>query len=117
MNISSVIKKNDYSILELLICKECYSSYSALSTPDIIKETGLSHVKIGQVVKNFVMFGLIAEGSKDGKKKTYYITQNGLEHYKQQLEYEEQDINDMIDNYNKKLEEKELKGEIKNVNE
>ena len=115
MNISSIIKKKDYVVLELLICKECFSSYGALSTPDIIEETGLSHVKIGQVVKNFTMFGLISEGSKDGKKKTYYINENGIQHYKQQLQYEEKDIDEMIENYNKELEEKKLKEENKNV--
>lgn len=105
MNYSDVIKKKDYVVLATLICKECFSSYSALSTPDIISETKLSHVKIGQVVKNFTMFGFLAEGIKDGKKKTYYVTDDGMNHFKQQLKYDENDINEMIDIYNKKIEE------------
>jgi DNA-binding transcriptional regulator GbsR (MarR family) len=110
MKYSDVIKKNDYSILELLICEECFSSYGAMSTPDIIEKTNLSHVKVGQVLKNFIMFGFLAKGRKDGMKNTYYVTNDGLEHYKQQLQYEDEDIDKMIDDYNKKLEEKKIEG-------
>lgn len=105
MNYSDIIKKKDYAILELLICKECFSPYSALSTPDIIAETKLSHVKIGQVVKNFTIFGFLAEGHKDEKKKTYYVTNEGIQHYKEQLKYTDEDMIEMVDDYNKKLEE------------
>lgn len=111
MKYSDVIKKGDYIILELLICEECFSSYGALSTPDIIKKSKLSHVKVGQVLKNFAMFGFVAKGSKDGMKNTYYITKDGLEHYKQELQYEDTDIDKMIDDYNKKIEEENLKEE------
>ena len=107
MEISNLINKTDYIILELMIKNESYSSYVSLSTPYIISESKLSHVKVRQVLKNFILCGFVAEGSKDGNKKTYYITEKGIEHYKDIFALNDEDIEDMIKEYNSENKEDE----------
>lgn len=100
MELSKLINKTDYIILEIMIKNESYSSYVSLSTPYLISKSKLSHVKVRQVLKNFILFGFVSEGSKDGNKKTYYITDLGIEHYKDMFGLDDKDINDMVDKYN-----------------
>lgn len=99
MELSALINKTDYIILELMIKNESYSSYVSLSTPYLIKKSKLSHVKVRQVLKNFMLLGLVNEGSKDGNKKTYYISEKGLEHYKDIFGLDDKDIENMINEY------------------
>lgn len=93
------LNKNDYSILELIIVNECVSPWKSLTTKFIIEETGLSHVKVRQVLKTFVIMKYISEGAKDGNNKTYYATEEGINHYKQVFDYDDIDIEDLIANY------------------
>lgn len=93
------LNKNDYSILELIIVNECVSPWKSLTTKFIIEETGLSHVKVRQVLKTFVIMRYISEGAKDGNNKTYYATEEGINHYKQVFDYDDIDIEDLIANY------------------
>ena len=101
MDYTKVFNKNDYLILEELICNECYSSFISLSVNQLINTTKLSHVKIRQSLKNFIGFGFVKEGNKDGNSKTYYITDAGIENYKTALNYDDNDLNEIIDNYNR----------------
>jgi len=113
INYNNVIKKMDYILLQILICEESNTAYNSISTPDLITLTQWSHVKVGQVVRNFAMFNFVAEGHKDGLRKTYYITQSGLDHFKEVMDVSETDIDDMIEKYAKK--KIEMGGVIKNV--
>lgn len=111
MELSNLINKTDYIILELMIKNESYSSYVSLSTPYLISKSKLSHVKVRQVLKNFILCGFVAEGSKDGNKKTYYITEKGIEHYKNIFGLEDEDIEKFIKKHN--VEENSNNGEEK----
>lgn len=113
MELSTLINKTDYIILELMIKNESYSSYVSLSTPYLIKKSKLSHVKVRQVLKNFILLGFVHEGSKDGNKKTYYITESGLEHYKDIFGLDDKDIEKMIEDY---IEEEKNNNDIENEN-
>ena len=93
------LNKNDYSILELIIVNECVSPWKSLTTKFIIEESGLSHVKVRQVLKTFIIMKYVSEGAKDGNNKTYYATAEGINHYKQVFGYDDLDIEDLIANY------------------
>lgn len=101
--------KNDYSILELIIVNECISPWRSLTTKYIIDNSNLSHVKVRQVLKTFTLLKYVNEGAKDGNKKTYYATKDGIDHYKQVFGYNDEDIEDLIINYQEELNNK---GEI-----
>lgn len=107
MDYAKVFNKTDYRILEELICNECYSSYISLSVKDLIAKTNLSHVKIRQSLKNFIGFGFVREGNKNRNSKTYYITQEGINNYKEAFNYDDADINTVIDSYSKIQDEQE----------
>ena len=93
------LNKNDYAILELIIVNECVSPWKSLTTKFIIEESGLSHVKVRQVLKTFIIMKYVSEGAKDGNNKTYYATEEGINHYKQVFDYDDLDIEDLIANY------------------
>lgn len=93
------LNKNDYAILELIIVNECVSPWKSLTTKFIIEESGLSHVKVRQVLKTFIIMKYVSEGAKDGNNKTYYATEEGINHYKQVFGYDDYDIEDLIANY------------------
>lgn len=43
--------------------------------------TNLSKTKVRNALRIFIMMGLVKEGNKDNRSKTYYITEQGEEHY------------------------------------
>lgn len=106
MDCQSFFNKNDYAILDVLIANECYSAFKSLTTGYIIEDTGLSHVKVRQTLKNFIMLELVKEGTKDGNSKTYFVTEKGKKHYMDVFNYNDKDIADLVkdekDGYNKK---------------
>lgn len=101
------LNKNDYSILELIIATECVSPWRSLTTKFIIEYTGLSHVKVRQVLKTFILLKYVSEGAKDGNNKTFYATKEGIEHYKEVFRYDDIDIEDLIENYKEEIEKRE----------
>lgn len=72
---------SDYAILEVLIHYDCTSPIASFSKEQISKKTNFSMPKIRNTLNTFLMFNIIAEGAKDGKKKTYYVTEKGIQHY------------------------------------
>lgn len=99
MNYGMLFNKNDYLILELLILGECTSAFKSLSTQAIIKDSKFSHVKVRQVIKSFLLSNFIMEGAKEGNNKTYYVTPEGIEHFKKVFNYTDEYINDAIYDY------------------
>lgn len=99
MEFGTIFNKNDYLILEVLIGNECSSPYKSISTTYIIEKCNYSHVKVRQVLKNFLISDFIKEGAKEGNKKTYYVTDKGISHYKTTMGYDDQDIDDLVSSY------------------
>lgn len=94
-----MFNKSDYTILDAIIGNECTSPFQSISTQYIIDKCGYSHVKVRQVLKNFVISDFIREGIKDGNKKTYYVTEKGKAHYMMVMGYNDEDIEDLIYEY------------------
>lgn len=65
----------------------------------------MSHVKVQQVLKSFMLVGFIKEGTKDGNNKTYYYTEEGKEHFASAFGYDDEQIVDLIANYDDLTEE------------
>lgn len=99
MNITENFNKNDYKILENLIGYECYSITRSFTIKKMSEITKLSEIKIRQTMKLFLMCDLVKEGAKDRNKKTYFITNDGFELYKEVMDYNEQDIEKLKDAY------------------
>lgn len=106
MDFQTFFNKSDYAILDVLIGNECHSAFKSLTTKYIIEDTGLSHVKVRQTLKNFIMMDIVKEGAKDGNSKTYYVTEKGKLHYMDVFKYDEVDIANLVldekEGYNKK---------------
>lgn len=71
----------DYAILEVFIHYECTSPIAAFTREQLIDKTGFSMSKIRTSLSMFLMLDMVKEGAKDGKKKTYYITDNGIDNF------------------------------------
>lgn len=101
------INKRDYLILEILIERECFTPVASLSISNLINISNMSKSKVRSVKDNFIMLGYIAEGSKDGNNKTFYITSEGMEHFKLMFCFDDEKINEIIDNYKDRSREEE----------
>lgn len=96
-----LFNKNDYKMLEGLIERQCDAPAASLTIKQLMKITGMSLSKIRSVKDNFIIIGFIQEGSKDGNSKTYYVTEKGLEHFKRVFRFNDENINEMIEDFNK----------------
>lgn len=96
-----LFNKNDYKMLESLIERECNAPAASLTIKQLMRITEMSLSKIRSVKDNFILMNFIAEGSKDGNSKTYYITQQGVEHFKLVFGFDDDKINEMIDDFKK----------------
>lgn len=94
---TQLFNKKDYLILNELIINRCINSICSLTIEQLMNLTGFSATKVRAVVKSFLIVGYISEGSKDGNCKTYYITKQGIEHYKLQHGLTDEDIQKMIE--------------------
>ncbi|AEB77423.1 hypothetical protein [Clostridium botulinum] len=72
------INKSDYKILELLLEKQCTTEYKSLTVKEISNSIDLSISQVRNILKLLTMLNLIANGSKQGKQNTYYITTEGM---------------------------------------
>ncbi|WP_039230895.1 hypothetical protein [Clostridium haemolyticum] len=72
------INKSDYKILELLLENQCTTEYKSLTIKEITNNIDLSVSQIRNILKLLTMLNLIANGSKQGKQNTYYITPEGM---------------------------------------
>ncbi|HFD2033470.1 TPA: hypothetical protein ACF2DD_002047 [Clostridium perfringens] len=86
MDLSS-LSKNDFSIIDFmyrngLISKTCSSTLQKISNG--IKEsredqTGVSIPKMRIAMKMFSSMGIVLEGARDVRSKTYYLSEKGIE--------------------------------------
>lgn len=97
--------KNDFDILEILIGNECKTPFKSLTIKYLIKESKFSHLKVRQTMKTFQIYGLVKDGAKDGNNKTYYVTQKGIDYYCSIMDYNEIDLEDLVNSYLNKEEE------------
>lgn len=96
MNFNVMFNKTDYAILELLVACECDAPMESMSKKAIIRRSELSHVKVQQVLKAFMLSGFVKEGTKDGNNKTYFYTEEGKEHLMSAFGYLDGDIDDLV---------------------
>ncbi|EGT3619236.1 hypothetical protein ACV3Q3_13080 [Clostridium perfringens] len=74
---------SDYAILEVFIHYDCTSPIAAFTREQLIDKTGFSLSKVRNSLSMFLMLNMIKEGAKDGKKKTYYITDEGIDNFQE----------------------------------
>lgn len=94
-----LFNKNDYKILESLIERHCNAPVASLTIKQLMNITKMSLSKVRSVKDNFLMMKYIQEGSKDGNNKTFYYTDEGLNHYKLAFGFTDEDIEEMIINF------------------
>ena len=92
-----LFNKSDYEILSQLINSKCFSPVISLTRKQLMELTGCSMSKIRNANKNFLMTGIIKEGTKDGNNKTYYITEEGIKHYQYVYNLSDDEIKKMIE--------------------
>lgn len=75
------LNSNDYKILESIIDNKNNRGLSrgrGSSLKQIIEKTKFSDVKVRSTIKVLLQMGLITEGIKHVKAKTYYLSEKGL---------------------------------------
>lgn len=87
--------KTDYKVLECLIAKGCLSPVASVTIKQIMEFTELSQTKVRAVINQFKLMNYIKDGSKEGNNKTYYITNDGIEHFKIAFNFDDIDIEEM----------------------
>lgn len=95
----TIFNKNDYKVLEALIERKCNAPAASLTIKQLIKLTGMSVSKVREVKNNFLLMNFIQEGSKDSNNLTFYYTEKGLNHFKLVFGFKDEDINEMIINF------------------
>lgn len=80
---TSIINKTDYLILEVLAVRTLNTPFYSATIEQLMDYTTLSKTKIRNALRVFIMMGLVKEGNKDHRNKTYYITVQGEDHYMQ----------------------------------
>lgn len=78
---TSIINKTDYIILEVLAVRNLITPFFSATIEQLMEYTSLSKTKIRNTLRVFMMMGLVKEGNKDKRNKTYYITEQGEDHY------------------------------------
>lgn len=73
------LTRNDYRIIDFLYNKGCLTKIYALKLKNIADGTELSIYKIRDAMKLFLNLGIISEGARDVRAKTYYLTEKGQE--------------------------------------
>lgn len=76
-----MFNKSDYVILTHIYHNNFNSPVNAISTLDLIDESGLSSSKVRNTISEFIRIGYLIEGLKDGNNKTYYISNEGIKHF------------------------------------
>ncbi|MBS4893841.1 MAG: hypothetical protein KHZ90_08700 [Veillonella parvula] len=71
----------DYAILEVFIHYECTSPIASFTRDQLVDKTGFSMSKIRTSLSMFLMLDIVKEGAKVGKKKSYYITDFGIDNF------------------------------------
>lgn len=87
------LNSNDYKILACVVDKEKNRGLSigrGSTLKQIVEKTGFSEVKVRNTIKVLLEEGLIIEGVKKVKAKTYCMSENGvikLKELKTNIEY------------------------------
>ena len=99
----TIFNKNDYRILESLIERKCNAPAASLTIKQLINLTDMSQSKVRSVKNNFLLMHFIEEGSKDSNNKTFFYTEKGLNHFKSVFAFNDDDIKEMMVNFEKSL--------------
>lgn len=71
------LNKYDYKLLNVIRDKKAYGKLKALSINELIELSNLSEARVRIGKDRLLAMGYIEEGLKDGKAKTFYMTQLG----------------------------------------
>lgn len=96
---TSMINKTDYYILEVLAIRSLTTPFYSAKIEQLMQYTGLSKTKVRNALRVFMMMGLIKEGNKDHRSKTYYITEQGEDYYLKIFDLEYEELEKARDNY------------------
>lgn len=73
------LTKNDYMIMNTLYDNGCLSKMCSFTLQKIAETTNLSIYKIRDAMKLFMNLGLVNEGARDVRAKTYFLSEQGIE--------------------------------------
>lgn len=99
-----LFNKKDYVVLEALIERTCNSPVASLTIKQLMRITRMSLSKIRSVKNDFLLMNFILEGSKDGNNKTFYYTDEGLNHFKKVFNFSDDRIKQMQLNFEEEYE-------------
>lgn len=100
-----LFNKNDYKILEALIERQCNTPVASLTIKQLVNITQMSLSKVRSVKDNFILMEFIKEGSKDGNNKTYFITEKGLKHFQSAFGFDNDRIDEIIQDFENNYDE------------
>ena len=96
---TSIVNKTDYLILEVLATRDLNTPFFSAKIEQLMQYTSLSKTKVRNALRVFIMMGLVNEGNKDHRSKTYYITGRGEDHYMAVFGLTLEDLNKLKDEF------------------
>lgn len=100
---TTLVNKTDYSLLESLAIRDCTTPFCSVKIEQLMKFSGLSKTKVRNALRIFIMMGFVKEGNKDRRNKTYYITEQGEDHFLEVFNYTFEQLDKLRDDYDKSL--------------
>lgn len=73
------LTKNDYMIMNTLYDNGCLTKMCSFTLQKIADTTNLSIYKIRDAMRLFINLGLVDEGARDVRAKTYFLSDKGRE--------------------------------------
>lgn len=71
------LNRNEVILLQLLAKSDCDNEVRAITIRKISESMGISYYSVRTMIHGLVSSGTCAEGCKDGRSVTYYITDKG----------------------------------------
>lgn len=77
--------KLSYAILDVLLNNDCKTRLRSMTVKDLEEQVNIKGITIYKKISKLQSFGYVADGIKDGRANTYYITQLGVDKLQEEL--------------------------------
>lgn len=77
--------KLSYAILDVLLNNDCKTRLRSMTVKELEEQVNIKGITIYKKISKLHNFGYVVDGIKDGRAKTYYITQLGVDKLQEEL--------------------------------
>lgn len=73
-----MLDMEEFKVLSYLMQEKCITEYYSKTRSEIVQSNNISDSKVYRCIKKLKALNYITEGYKNEKKKTYYLTEQGM---------------------------------------